>query len=79
MELGAVVLVVVGAVHGSVSHGDDPGTRRSVLRPVGLLRVRRPHAVAVTRRIWKAAEGISLIYLSEEKEIPLVWTDALLR
>lgn len=38
VELGAVVLVVVGAVHRSVPHGDDPGTSRSVLRPVGLLR-----------------------------------------
>lgn len=37
VELGAVVLVVVGAVHGSVSHSDDPGPERSVLRPVGLL------------------------------------------
>lgn len=38
VELGAVVLVVVGAVHWPVAHGDDPGTSRSVLRPVGLLR-----------------------------------------
>lgn len=37
VEPGAVVLVVVGAVHGSVSHGDDPGPDGSVLRPVGLL------------------------------------------
>ena len=37
VELGAVVLVVVGAVHGSVSHSDDPGPERPVLRPVGLL------------------------------------------
>lgn len=37
VKLGAVVLVVVGAVHGSVSHSDDPGPERSVLRPVGLL------------------------------------------
>lgn len=37
VELGAVVLVVVGAVHGSVSHSDDPGPDRSVFRPVGLL------------------------------------------
>lgn len=37
VKLGAVVLVIVGAVHGSVSHSDDPGPERSVLRPVGLL------------------------------------------
>lgn len=37
VKLGAVVLVVVGAVHGSVSHGDDPRPDRSVLGPVGLL------------------------------------------
>lgn len=37
VEPGAVVLVVVGAVHGSVSHGDDPGPDGPVLRPVGLL------------------------------------------
>lgn len=37
VKLGAVVLVVVGAVHGSVSHGDDPRPGRSVLGPVGLL------------------------------------------
>lgn len=37
VKLGAVVLVVIGAVHGSMSHGDDPGPDRSVLRSVGLL------------------------------------------
>jgi len=37
VELGTVVLVVVGAVHGPVSHGDDPGTRRSAGGLVGLL------------------------------------------
>lgn len=37
VKLGAVVLVVIGAVHGSVSHSDDPWTHRSVLWLVGLL------------------------------------------
>ena len=44
VELGAVVLVVVGAVHGPVSHGDDPGTGCPVLRPVGLLEHRGARA-----------------------------------
>lgn len=37
VKRGAVVLVVIGAVHGSVSHGDDPRTHCSVLWLVGLL------------------------------------------
>lgn len=37
VKRGAVVLVVVGAVHGPVSHGDDPRAQGSVLWLVGLL------------------------------------------
>lgn len=37
VKLGTVVLIVIGAVHGSVSHGDDPWTHCSVLWLVGLL------------------------------------------
>ena len=44
VKLGAVVLVVVGAVHGPVSHGDDPGTGCPVLWPVGLLKHRGARA-----------------------------------
>lgn len=37
VKFGAVILVVIRAVHGSVSHGDDPRTHCSILRLVGLL------------------------------------------
>lgn len=37
MELGAVVLIVIRAVHGSMSHGDDPRAHCPVLWPVGFL------------------------------------------
>lgn len=41
VKLGTVVLVVIRAVHGSVSHGDDPWTHCSVLWLVGLLERRK--------------------------------------